>query len=292
MAEPSNSDTVSDQENADQENIEQEKAQPKRAAAKAPVKASPLQKSFLERRKAREASAAAGTGANRGGTAGKSSSASVAAQRGSRSGKADSAKAESTEVESADVESAVGSQRVDLNKPGGVAEVRRAGADRGRIKMVGLRVVAGLALIAVIAAAVLFGIGKYRYDQKDELRAEYASFAQQVTVNLTTLTPSNVGQLQKTLLEQTSGYAKQQMEQAVKQTVELVKQGQLSTKTTVLSTAVTRAEPDRGSAIMVFGWTSKPNDPKAEMAVETYRWRVDMTRINGQLKLTNFEWVW
>ncbi|NMO04727.1 hypothetical protein HH308_26240 [Gordonia sp. TBRC 11910] len=263
MAEPSNSDTVA----------EHDKTPSKPVATKpaAPVKASPLQKSFLERRKARETAGAAAAGTMSGA---KKSGASASAKRDGAA------------------ESASISGRVDLQKSAVGREVRRAGADQGRIRQVGLRILAGVALVAVIAAAVLFGVGKHQYDRKNELRAEYSSFAQQVTVNLTTLTPSNVGQLQKTLLEQTSGYAKQQMEQAVKQTVELVKQGQLSTKTTVLSTAVTRADADRGSAIMVFGWTSKPNDPKQEMAVETYRWRVDMTRINGQLKLTNFEWVW
>ncbi|GAB18521.1 hypothetical protein GOEFS_055_00340 [Gordonia effusa NBRC 100432] len=260
MAEPSNSDTVANQDDGAAQSTdtpgETDTATPKKSATPAksavPVKASPLQKSFLERRKTRTRAAEgeSRTSAPQAGTRARSS------KTASRSG-----------------------------------EVRRAAANRDKIIRIGSRVLAGVVLVAVLVLGTLFGIGKYRADQRDELRAEYSAFAEQVTVNLTTLTPSNAGRLQKTLLEQTSGYAKQQMEQAANQTVELVKQGKLNTKTTVLSTAVTRAEPDRGSAIMVFGWTSKPDNPNDELVVETYRWRVDMTRINGQLKMTNFEWV-
>lgn len=264
MAEPDNSDTVTEDN--------------KPTSRPVPVKASPLQKSFLERRKAREGAAKAGGGAE--------------------GGPAAATKAAATDADGADAATTAGG-RLDpwQAAPGtrgatGAAKVRRSATDPDQVKKIGLRVLAGVALVAVVVVATLFGIGKYRYDQREQLRAEYAAFAEQVTVNLTTLTPSNVDRLQKTLLDETSGYAKQQMEQAVGQTVALVKQGQMSTKTTVLSTAVTRADPDRGSAIMVFGWTSTPKDPKQETAVETYRWRVDMTRINGQLKLTNFEWVW
>lgn len=265
MAEPDNSNTVTE-ENSTPSTPEapEETAQTKTTSQlkTVPVKASPLQKSFLERRKAREG-ASKPAGAE--GTTSKGTPADAAA-----------------DSDSAD-------PRKSAARTGGV---RRTAADPDKVKKIGLRILAAVALIAVVVAGTLFGIGKYRYNQTEELRAEYAAFAEQVTVNLTTLTPSNVDRLQKTLLEETSGYAKQQMEQAVGQTVALVKQGQMSTKTTVLSTAVTRADPERGSAIMVFGWTSTPKDPKQETAVETYRWRVDMTRINGQLKLTNFEWVW
>ncbi|MFW0788581.1 hypothetical protein [Gordonia sp. CPCC 205333] len=256
MAEPSNSDTVTETGDGAAQitttsdetgTAATEKSVPTKKR-EVPVKASPLQKSFLERRKSR--------------TQAKSNQAADNDDHG------------------------------DLWKtPTHSGEVRRSAANRDKVIQIGSRVLAGVVLIAVLALGTLFGIGKYRADQRDELRAEYSAFAEQVTVNLTTLTPSNAGQLQKTLLEQTSGYAKQQMEQAAGQTVELVKQGKLNTKTTVLSTAVTRAEPDRGSAIMVFGWTSKPENPNDELVVETYRWRVDMTRINGQLKMTNFEWV-
>lgn len=43
--------------------------------------------------------------------------------------------------------------------------------------------------------------------------------------------------------------------------------------------------------IVVYGWQMKPEDPKEETIVQTFRWRIDITRINGELKMTNFEWV-
>ncbi len=169
--------------------------------------------------------------------------------------------------------------------------VRRSAADDPKLARLALRAVALLAVVGLLVTALLFGIGRHRIDQRNEWRAEYTSFAQQVLVNLTTLSPKNADQLQKTLLEQTSGKAQQQMQQASDQTIQLIKQGNISTSTTILSSAVTAAEADEGSVIVVYGWTMRPSDPKAEVVSETYRWKVDMRRINDQLKMTNFEWV-
>lgn len=217
-----------------------------------PAKPAPVKSSFLDRRKAREA-------------AGPASKTTAGAK-------------------------APGAKAAGGKKSTGAGAVR-SGREGARLRRVALRALAALVLIAVIVVGAVFGVAKHRIDERNDLRAQYAAFAEQVTVNLTSFSPDNVDNLQKTLLEKTSGYAKQQMEQSVSQIVELVKSGKMSTQSHILSTAVTKAEPDSGSAIMVFGWTMKSSDPKDGDAVVTYRWRVDMTRINGEMKFTNFEWV-
>ncbi|GAA3701216.1 hypothetical protein [Gordonia hankookensis] len=169
--------------------------------------------------------------------------------------------------------------------------VRYKGTDSSRTKRIVLASVCGVVIVACVAVSVIFAVGINRYDTKNDLRAEYSDFASQMIVNLTTLNPNNVDGALKTLQDKTSGKAQQQMQDSMKQAVGLVKDQKIDTKTTILSEAVTKAEPDEGTAIVVYGWQMKNPDPKEETIVQTFRWRVQMTRINGDLKMTNFEWV-
>ncbi|WP_232017026.1 hypothetical protein [Gordonia insulae] len=171
------------------------------------------------------------------------------------------------------------------------SKVRYRGKSSAGAKRVALASVCVVAIIACVAVSVVFGLGIHRYGEKNDLRTEYSDFAQQMIVNLTTLNPKNVDGALKTLEDKTSGRAQQQMQDSMKQAVGLVKDQNLTTETTILSDAVTKAEPDEGTVIVVYGWQMKSPDPKEETIVQTFRWRVQMTRINGDLKMTNFEWV-
>lgn len=167
-------------------------------------------------------------------------------------------------------------------------------AYRGR-SVVPLRaIVLAVSVVVIVACtvvAVLAAVGIARHDTKDRLRAEYSDFASQVIVNLTSFSPKTTDNALKTLEQQTSGRARTQISDSIEQVTSLVKSTNVETKTTVLSSAVTNATADEGSVIMVYGWEQRSLDGKAAPEYQTFRWRVDMTRINGQLKMTNFEWV-
>lgn len=158
-----------------------------------------------------------------------------------------------------------------------------------------VRVIAvGLSVVVIVACAivaVVAALGIERQNDRDELRAEYSNFASQVIVNLTSFNPKNTDNALKTLEKQTSGRAKTQISDSIQQVTSLVKSTNVETKATVLSSAVTKATDDEGSVIMVYGWEQRSLDGKAAPEYQTFRWRVDMTRINGELKMTNFEWV-
>ncbi|GAA1479575.1 hypothetical protein GCM10009624_00150 [Gordonia sinesedis] len=159
---------------------------------------------------------------------------------------------------------------------------------------IGLLVGVGLCvivLIGAIVASVVFAIGLNRDEQRRADRAEYSAFAQQTIVDLTSMNPDNVDSVLKTLQDKTSGKVQQQLKQSTEQVVSLVREQNLETKSTVLSSAVTDATPDEGTVILVSGWQMRPPDPKEEMQVQTLRWRLQVTRINGDLKLTSVEWV-
>ena len=75
------------------------------------------------------------------------------------------------------------------------------------------------------------------------------------------------------------------------QVTDLIRTQNQTVTSSVITDAVTKATDDEGSVIVVYGWEMKSQDPKQETVIQTFRWRVDITRINGDLKMTNFEWV-
>lgn len=169
--------------------------------------------------------------------------------------------------------------------------VRYSGRDRQGTMWWVLGAVAVVLTVALVAASIALGVGLNRAEHRDDLRAEYSSFARQMIVDLTTLNPKNVDTAMTTLQTKTSGKALQQMQDSMKQAIGLVREQNLDTRSTIISDAVTVANPDDGTVILVSGWEMKSPDPKQETVVQTFRWRLQLTRINGDLKLTNFEWV-
>lgn len=169
--------------------------------------------------------------------------------------------------------------------------VRYKGSGRTSARTV-VGVVLSIVIIAVCAvASIVFALGIAHQDEVDDLRAEYSTFASQVLLNLTSMNPDTVDQTLESVQKDTSGKVKEEVQNNISQVASLVRDGKLETKTIILSSAVTKAEPDEGSVIMVFGWHQRSLDGQIPSQEKVFRWRVDMTRINGELKMTDFEWV-
>ncbi|MGV9713096.1 hypothetical protein ACWDTI_20795 [Gordonia sp. NPDC003424] len=179
----------------------------------------------------------------------------------------------------------------DATKRGPTSRVRYAGRSGRSARWLIAGGIGVVIIIACVAAAIAFAVGISRHDRQNDLRAEYSAFAGQMIVNLTTLNPGNVDQAMKTMETKTSGRAQQQMQDSMRQAVGLVQDQKVDTKSTIISSAVTKATPDEGTVILVSGWQMKSPDAKEGTTVQTFRWRVQLTRINGELKMTNFEWV-
>ncbi|MBN0974932.1 MULTISPECIES: hypothetical protein [unclassified Gordonia (in: high G+C Gram-positive bacteria)] len=169
--------------------------------------------------------------------------------------------------------------------------IRYRGSGRRSPRAVVGVVVALVVIVVCAIASVVFALGIARQDRTDDLRAEYSAFASQVLVNLTSMNPDTVDQTLTSVQEDTSGKVKQEVENNIQQVAALVRDGKLETRSLILSSAVTKAEPDEGSVIMVFGWHQRSLDGEVPSQEKVFRWRVDMTRINGDLKMTDFEWV-
>ncbi len=164
--------------------------------------------------------------------------------------------------------------------------------DRSDSRTVLLGLGAAIAAVVLVVASVLLAVGGYRLQQRTDLRAEYDAFAQQVTVNLTSLNKSNVDDIRKTLLDKTSGTAYENLQTVTQQIITQIEQYGIQTQGRVLSSAVTEADPDYGKVLMVLGWTQRIGNKQADVESQVFRWRVEMRRINGVLKLTKFDWVY
>lgn len=148
-----------------------------------------------------------------------------------------------------------------------------------------------LVVVAAIILSAAFGFQYYRIQQDRELRAEYSSFAQQMVVSLTTLNPDNADQMYQNTMDKTSGRARQMFKDNMKNIAKMIREGDMVTKTSIVADAVTEATPDEGSVLVVSAWEGHPKNDKKAVQATSFRLRVDITRINGELKMTNFDWV-
>ncbi|MEZ5211119.1 hypothetical protein [Gordonia sp. (in: high G+C Gram-positive bacteria)] len=152
-----------------------------------------------------------------------------------------------------------------------------------------------LAVIIIVTGTVLsivFGMRYQTIAHQRELRAQYATFARQVVVDMTTLNSDNADAMYKLAMNKTSGRAQQVFRDNMKQVTDMIRKADAVTQTNVLSEAVSEATDKEGTVLMVVGWTSKTKDGKTQPLFQTFRYQVGMTRINGDLKVTDLEFVW
>lgn len=147
-----------------------------------------------------------------------------------------------------------------------------------------------LALIALIAASVFFAIASARINHDRALRDEYAAFADRTVTKLLTLDPSNADAMYDFAVNESSGRAQQMFRDNMKNVADLVRNSDAKTEMRVLANAVEEASDQEGTALMVVGWSDKTVNP-SEPVLLTYRWKVEMTRINGALKVTDLEFI-
>ena len=184
----------------------------------------------------------------------------------------------------------------DADKAGsadeGTGESTSAGPRAARRwPVIAASIVAVAVIAGLVTASVLFAQGTSRIDDRNSQRGEYSAFARQMIIDLTSLSPSTIDSALKTFQTKTSGKAMQQMQTSMQQTTDLIKTQGVSTTGTVLSDAVTASDDDTATVILVSGWTMTEKGSAEPAQVQTFRWRVQITRINGDLKLTNIEWV-
>lgn len=205
-------------------------------------------------------------------------------------------------VDPADLEAALSYRERRRARAGTGAAVSRQVRTRPRLALtrwLAFWLLSAVLVVVLAVAGTVLGIGVYQADQQQRLRVEYADFARQLAINLTTFTPENVEETLASAREQVSGRAAEKLGETVGPTAAAVENSNFESRTTVISEAVTEATPTEGKVIMVFGTSMRdlaPEDPEVTpgqvVEVQTFRWWFQVTRINDELKLTDFEWVY
>ncbi|WP_150116411.1 hypothetical protein [Williamsia herbipolensis] len=182
----------------------------------------------------------------------------------------------------------------------------RSGIDRSRLGLLLAGGLGAVVLVALVVASTLFAVNTSSIDEASTQRAQYAAFARQMIVNLTSLSPTTIDTAVDTFQNDTSGKALQQLQDTMQQTTDLIKTQGVSTKGTILSDAVVDSDADSATVLIVSGWTMKnpaqqnpapaqgssvPPVTGDDTVVQTFRWKVVVTKINGAMKLTDIEWV-
>ena len=152
-------------------------------------------------------------------------------------------------------------------------------------------IVAAVVLIASVVLTAGFLVGSSRIDDNRELRTSYDQFAQEVVIKMTTLNKENADSMYKFMQEHTSGRAQQQFRDSMKQATDLIRADDMKTTTTIAASAVEDADEDAGSVLVVFVWQGIAPEAPQQPDIQTFRARISITRINDDLKMTNFEWV-
>ncbi len=214
---------------------------------------------------------------------------------------ADPSSEETSAVEATDAAETTASDDTAVVKPEGLSYRARRGSvkapmsaspslKRQVLPAVGIALGAVL-LIASIVLTIVFTTASSRIDDDRELRAGYDQFAQEVVMKMTTLNKENADSMYKFMQEHTSGRAQQQFRESMKQATDLIRQDNMKTTTTVAASAVEKADEDAGSVLVVFVWQGIAPEAPQQPDVQTFRARISITRINDDLKMTNFEWV-
>ncbi|WP_299576470.1 hypothetical protein [uncultured Williamsia sp.] len=212
-----------------------------------------------------------------------------AAHKPSAAPESDTPSAQATEAASTEAAPARSGATLSYRerRRGAPSVAKKAPVRRSRLGLYLSGTLAILVIAGLAAVSVFFAVSTSRIDDRAAQRAEYVAFARQMVVNLTSLSPSTVDSTLDEFRRDASGKALEDTSQTLQQTVDLIKSQNVTTKGTILADAVVSSDADQATVLIVSGWTM--NNPQP--VVQTFRWKVTVSRIDGQMKLTGYEWV-
>ncbi|MGQ9348672.1 hypothetical protein [Mycolicibacterium gilvum] len=157
----------------------------------------------------------------------------------------------------------------------------------------------GVALVLVIAvlgtAALLAVSGYMRLEHRDaenlrQQNAEYAAAARQSVVTLMSLDFNKAEEDVQRIIDNSTGQFKDDFESQAAEFVKVAQDSKVVTEVTVNSTAVERMTGD-GAEVLVAASSRVTNTAGADQEPRTWRLSVSLVREDGQIKMSNVEFV-
>lgn len=176
------------------------------------------------------------------------------------------------------------------DNPGAAADAVHGSGTRTRL----LRLAAGLAALLAVGtmlAASGYMIRQHRTEVADQSRAaEYTAAARQGVVNLMAINYETADADVQRVLDSSTGAFRTQFEASTKDLVAALKESKIVTEVTVNDTAVESMTPD-GAVVLVAATSQRGKTDAANRDPRTWRAVVTIARENGQLKVSQLEFV-
>lgn len=167
----------------------------------------------------------------------------------------------------------------------------RSEKQRGRILAVAGALIVTVVVAAGAVGAVFFTMQTNRLTAAQTQRAEYLTFAEEVATDLFTVTADNADNLVALYENRASGRAQQMLRESIPMVLSIARESDDVVEVQIVSAAVTESAPSDGQVILVISHYQKSSDPDIAPEFNTFSIRTEITRINGELKLTGIDWV-
>ncbi|WP_239476896.1 hypothetical protein [Nocardia arizonensis] len=167
------------------------------------------------------------------------------------------------------------------------------GNESGAKRSVGRILLAAAAIVLVIGAvagAVVSVLAVRSADHRDERRGEYVQTARQAVLNLTTIRADSAKEDIDRILSLASGQFKSEFDGRVDPFMSIVQQAKVVSNGEVVEAAI-QSDDDDSAQVLVAAKQTLTNAGQAEPQTRYYRFRVTVTRSNGELTASKVEFV-
>ena len=149
-------------------------------------------------------------------------------------------------------------------------------------------VLATLALVALVALVLVVAVVRPQHDkqqEREDARQAVVAASERFTVQVNTYTPASVDTYRQRVGAMLSPKFKGQFDKAMQDLVVTISKGQVTSKGTVLATAVSSVDPDSAEVMVVA-------DAQVKNAVDSrarhFRWQVSLVKLGGRWLVDNF----
>lgn len=150
--------------------------------------------------------------------------------------------------------------------------------------------IAGVLLVALIAAAVILAVLRYQVQADNEKRQEYVDAAKQAVLNLTTIHPESAQDDVARIIDGSTGEFREDFEGRRDPFVSVVQDSQVKTDGTIVEAAMEKFT-DGPSTVLVAAKTTVSSADQPEPADRDFRMRVTVVDEDGTLKASKLEFV-
>ncbi|MFD4367315.1 hypothetical protein [Rhodococcus sp. NPDC058521] len=157
-------------------------------------------------------------------------------------------------------------------------------------KSLALAGLAGVLVVALIAAAVVLAVLRYQVQADNEKRQEYVDAAKQAVLNLTTIHPESAQEDVARIIDGSTGEFREDFEGRRDPFVSVVQDSQVKTDGNIVEAAI-EDFTDGPTTVLVAAKTTVSSADQPEPADRNFRMRVTVVDEDGKLKASKLEFV-